>query len=86
MRLHCYVAKCLTKLLMQLPYSLHQGFFKATRDCNVIGGIVNLTVFENWLKRKLKTYFNPLADIATGDISPRYQNPKRNKNLKVNNS
>ena len=78
--------KCLTKPLMQLPYSLHQEFFKVTRDCNLIDGIVNLTVFENWLERQLKRHFNPLADIAAEDISPRYQNPERNKNLKVNNS
>ena len=86
MRLHCYLVKCLTKPLMQLPYSLHQEFFKATRDCNLIDGIVNLIVFENWIEKKLKTYFNPLSDIiAAGDTSPRHQNPKMNKNLKVNN-
>ena len=40
---------------------------------------MNLVVFENWLVRKLKTYFNPQ------DTSRRYQIPKGNKNLKVNN-
>ena len=76
----------LTKALMQLPYNLRQKFFKATRVCNLIDASVNLLVFENWLERKLKTYFNPLADIITAeDTPPRYQIPKGNKNLKVNN-
>ena len=47
---------------------------------------MNLNVFESWLKRKLKTYFNPLANvIAAEDASRIYQNPKKNKDLKVNN-
>ena len=47
---------------------------------------MNFIVFENWLERKLKTYFNPLADIITAeDTSPKYQIPKGNKNLKANN-
>ena len=47
---------------------------------------MNLIVFESWLDRKLKTYFNPLVDIiAAEDTSRRYQIPKGNKNLKVNN-
>ena len=77
-------SKSLTKALMQLLYNLHEEFFKATRDCNLIDGSVNLIVFENWLDRKLKTYFNPLANIiAAEDTSQRYQIPKGN--LKVNN-
>ena len=68
---------------MRLPYSLCQEFFKVTRDCNLIDGSVNLIVFENWLEKKLKTYFNPLgADIIVAeDIAPRYQNRKKNRNL-----
>ena len=81
-----YLVICLTKALMRLLYSLHQEFFKTNRDCNLIDGSVNLIVFQNWLKRKLKIYFNPLAYIiAAKDISPRYENLKNNKNLKVNN-
>ena len=79
-------SESLTKALMRLPYNLRQEFFKATRDCNLIDSPVNLIVFKNWLERKLKTYFNPLADIIVAeDTPPRYQFPKGNKNLKVNN-
>ena len=71
---------------MRLLYNPRQEFFKATINSNLIDGSVNLMVFDNWLERKLKTYFNLLADIITAvDTSPRYQNPKKNKNLKVNN-
>ena len=76
-------SESLTKALMRLPYSLCQEFFKVARDCNLIDGSVNLIVFENWLEKKLKTYFNPLgADIIVAeDIAPRYQNRKKNRNL-----
>ena len=79
-------SESLTKDVMRLPYSLRQEFFKATRDYNLIDGSVNIIVFENRLERKLETYFNLLSDIiAPEDTSPRYQNPKKNKNLKINN-
>ena len=76
-------SESITKALMLLPYNLRQYLFKATRDCNLIDGRVNLIVLENWLERKLRTYFSPLADIiAPKDTSPIYQNPKKNKKLK----
>ena len=79
-------SESITNVLIRLPYNLRQKFFKATRDCNLIDGRVNLIVFENWLERKLKTYFNPLAHIiAAEDTSLKYHNPKKKKNLKVNN-
>lgn len=79
-------SESLTKALMWLPYNHRQKFFKTTKDCNLIDGTGNLIVLEDWLERKLITYFNPLADIsAAEDILPRYQNLKNNKNLKINN-
>ena len=66
----------LTKALMRLPFSLQQDFFKATRDSNLIDGSVNLIVFEKWLDKKLKTLFNPVADIITANDTP----PKRPTN------
>ena len=45
---------------------------------------MKLIVFEDWLERKIKAYFNPLCDITTAeDTSPRHQNPKTNKILKA---
>ena len=45
---------------------------------------MKLILFEDWLERKIKTYFNPLCDITTAeDTSPRQQNPKMNKILKA---
>ena len=57
----------LTKALMRLPLNLQQDFFKATRDSNLIDGSVNLIVFEKWLDQKLKTLFNPVADIIAAN-------------------
>ena len=74
-------SESLTNALMQLQYNVCEEFFKAMKNCNLIDGTVNLIVFENLLERKLKTYFNPLDTIiAAEDTSPRYQNPKENKN------
>ena len=30
-------------------------------------GSVNLIVFEQWLEKKLKQYFNPIANIIAAD-------------------
>jgi len=48
---------------MRLPY--HQSFYKYTSNRDLIDGSVNLYVFEKWLEDKLKTFFNPLADIIS---------------------
>ena len=63
----------LTKALMYLPFNLQQDFFKTTIDNNLIDGSENLTFFEKWLDKKLKTLFNLLADIIAGNDTP----PKR---------
>ena len=60
----------LTKALMRLPLYLQHGFFKVTRDSNLIDGSVNLIVFEQWLDKKLKTFFNPLADTIAANDTP----------------
>ena len=79
-------SKSLTKAFMWLLHNLCQEFFEAAKDCNLIDGSVNLNVLNSWLKRKLKTYFNPLANIIAAENASRiYQNPKKNKDLKVNN-
>ena len=75
-------SESITKALMLLPYNLRQYLFKATRDCNLIDGRVNLIVLENWLERKLRAYFSPLSDIiAAKDTSPII--PKSKKIIKI---
>ena len=63
----------LTEALMRLRFNLKLSLFNATRDSNSIGGSVNLIVFEKWFGKKLKTLFNPLADIIAANDTP----PKR---------
>ena len=53
----------LTKAIIRLPRFLRRDFFKATKNSNMLDGSLNLITLENWLDKKLKSLFNPLADI-----------------------
>ena len=48
---------------MRLPHNLRNEFYKSTRDFNLLEGNVNLIFLERWLESRIKTYFNPLANI-----------------------
>ena len=57
----------LTKVIMWLPSFLRRDFFKATKNSNMLDGSVNLITLKNWLDKKLKSIFNPLADIISNE-------------------
>ena len=57
----------LTEAILRLPTFLRREFFKATRDSNILDGTVNLITLEKWLNEKLKSMFNPLADIVSNE-------------------
>ena len=65
----------LAKAIIRLPRFLRQDFFKATKNSNMLDGSLNLITLENWLDKKLKSLFNPLADI----ISNEEDKPKEKK-------
>ena len=65
----------LTKAIIRLPRFLRRDFFKATKNSNMLDGSLNLITLENWLDKKLKSLFNPLADI----ISNEEDKPKEKK-------
>ena len=65
----------LTKAIIRLPSFLRRDFFKATKNSNMLDGSLNLITLENWLDKKLKSLFNPLADI----ISNEEDKPKEKK-------
>ena len=65
----------LTKAIIRLPIFLRRDFFKATKNSNMLDGSLNLITLENWLDKKLKSLFNPLADI----ISNEEDKPKEKK-------
>ena len=53
----------LTRGVARLPNYLRNQFFKSTADSSFTDGGANLIVFDKWRKKKLRTYFNPLAAI-----------------------
>ena len=54
----------LLKAIATLPHDLWQDFFKPKRNRNLLNGRINLIVSADWLEGRLKTYFNPLAEIV----------------------
>ena len=46
---------------------MRQEFYQSADSRIFKNGSVNLTVFEEWLEKKLKRYFNPTADIIAVD-------------------
>ena len=57
----------LTKTISLLSPVLRQVFYKSTDSSTLTNESVNLIVFEQWLEKKLKQYFNPIADIIAAD-------------------
>ena len=55
----------LSKAVTRLLNYLRTQFFKATRDCDLTDGTINLLTFENWLERRIKDLSNPLAEIIS---------------------
>ena len=83
-----YSSENLTKAIMRLPYHLRQNFYKFTSNSDLIDVSVNLYVFEKWLEDKLKTFFNPLADIISDcgmTIKTKFNRPKFYNNLTTKN-
>ena len=62
--------------MTRLPNYLRTQFFKATRDCNLTNGTINPLTFKNWLERRVKGFFNPLAEITSiQEASTKHQQP-----------
>ena len=57
----------LTKAILRLPTFLRREFFKTTGDSNMLDGSANLNTLEKWLNEKLKSVFNPLADVILNE-------------------
>ena len=75
----------LTKAIMRLPSFLRRDFFKATKNSNMLDGSVNLITLENWLDKKLKSLFNPLADIISNEEDKQKERRFSHKNRLTNN-
>ena len=66
MNQHYFHVKTLQNCVSLLPPVLRQEFCKSDSSVFTVGS-VNLIVFEQWLEKKLKRYFNPIADIIAAD-------------------
>ena len=52
----------LSKVETRRPNYLRTQFYKATQDCNLTHGTINLPTFKGWLERRIKDLFNQLAE------------------------
>ena len=74
--------------MTRLPNYPRTRFFKATRDCDLTDGTINLLTFENWLERWITGLFNPLAEIIfIQEARTKHQQPpKENFKRKIYSS
>ena len=75
----------LTKAIIRLPSFLRRDFFKATKNSNMLDGSLNLITLENWLDKKLKSLFNPLAHIISNEEDKQKEKRFSQKNRTINN-
>ena len=59
-----------TKAILCLPFHLRKEFYKHTEDASLTDGTLNLIMFESWLDRQLKIYFNPLVEVVAAQELP----------------
>ena len=62
-----YCTPVLSNSFIRLPSFLRRDFFKARKNSNILDGSLNLITLENWLDKKLKSPFNPLAHIISNE-------------------
>ena len=55
----------LSKVLIRFPNYLQTQSCKASRDCDLMNGTINLLTLENWLERWVKNLFNPITEIIS---------------------
>ena len=59
-----YSYDSVTKAILRLPFHLRKEFYKHTKDASLTDGTLNLIMFESWLDKQLKVYFNPLVEVV----------------------
>ena len=65
----------LAKVLIFLPHNIRIEFYKATRNFDLLDGDVDLTFLEKWLENRLKSFFNPIANIIAAQET-KINNPR----------
>ena len=78
-----YSYDSVTKAILCLPFHFRKKFYKHTKDASLTDGTLNLIMFESWLDRQLKVYFNPLVTVVATQELP---NAKKSPiNCHINN-
>ena len=62
-----YSYDSLSKAIVRLPLHFRKEFYKHT---SLTDGTLNLIMFESWLDRQLKVYFNPLVKVVATQELP----------------
>ena len=74
----------LTKAVSRLPNNLRQEFYKDTGNLQFTSHNINLVFFEQWLDKKLRRYFNPIADIIANNDKVSKGNDKSTDSRRIN--
>ena len=73
----------LAKALLCLPYNMRNEFYKVTCNLDTLDGDVDLVFLEKWLEKRLKIFFNLIANVtATQGTKTDIQHQKKDKNSK----
>ena len=72
------------KAVSRLPNNLRQEFYKDTGNLQFTSHNINLVFFEQWLDKKLRRYFNPIADIIANNDKVSKGNDKSTDSRRIN--
>ena len=75
--------KNLAKSLLCLPFNMCNEFYKVTCNLDILDGDAYLLFLEKWLEKRLKIFFNPIANIiAAQGTKTDNQHQKKDKERK----
>ena len=76
-----YSYDSVTKAILRLLFHLRKEFYKHTKDATLTDVTLNLIMFESWLGRQLKVYFNPLVEVVAIQEIPNAKRTPSNRHI-----
>ena len=73
-----------TKAILRLPSCFRKKFYKQNRDAGLRDSILNVVMFESWLDRQLKSYFNQLVEVVATQEIPNAKKTLKNRHINKN--
>ena len=73
-----------TKAILRLPFCFRKKFYKQNRDAGLRDSILNVVMFESWLDRQLKLYFNQLVEVVATQEIPNAKKTLKNCHINKN--